>query len=324
MPRLREYKASALKGKDKRSFEFVLRLAHTHLSTWQGLVKAIFAIQPVCRHDAATLDFTFAASFNMVAAKTFQDSGCCLTHVNTQSKATGFHARSNVDSVTEEAIARHLGANNAGNSWARVNTNTQLELLLRQVTNAMSHHGTQHMEGHGSNFASVLVAISSWKTRYHHVGITDGFHLVDIVVFDDCVETSVQIIQHVNNLKWCTLTAYASESDDIREEDGDFIKAFSLDVFAELEILNNLAWQHPANQILHLLFLRCQLFSSFTNNSFQILRVFFQHRNEIVDHTTFAWMKHIESLLDFAERGTLSWIRMPALLHQLTELKRHG
>jgi hypothetical protein len=35
---------------------------------------------------------------------------------------------------------------------------------------------------------------------YHHVGISDGFHLVHIVTLDDGIEQGVQIVEEVDHL----------------------------------------------------------------------------------------------------------------------------
>lgn len=38
-------------------------------------------------------------------------------------------------------------------------------------------------------------------STYHHVGITDGFDFINIVTFDDSIESCVEIIQKVHYLQ---------------------------------------------------------------------------------------------------------------------------
>lgn len=59
----------------------------------------------------------------------------------------------------------------------------------------------QQTERHGSNFSSVLVAIANWKTTDHHVSVANGLYFVDVVAFDDGVETGVKVIEKIHNLK---------------------------------------------------------------------------------------------------------------------------
>lgn len=50
--------------------------------------------------------------------------------------------------------------------------------------------------------------------------ISDGLHLVDIKVIDDGIETSVEIIQQVNHLQWCTVTSNPGEPHNVTGDKG--------------------------------------------------------------------------------------------------------
>ena len=59
---------------------------------------------------------------------------------------------------------------------------------------------TEKFKWHGRYFSSMGVAVSDWKAAYHHIGVTNGFHFVYIVIFDNGIKHGVQRIQHLNNL----------------------------------------------------------------------------------------------------------------------------
>ena len=63
-------------------------------------------------------------------------------------------------------------------------------------------------------------------TWHHHVRISDGLHLVYIIVLYDGVEASVEIIKKVNNLHGRALSRDGGEADNVTEVDCDGREGF--------------------------------------------------------------------------------------------------
>lgn len=100
---------------------------------------------------------------------------------------------------------------------------------------------------------------------YHHVGISDGFHLVHIVTLDDGIEQGVQIVEEVdhliagkknnahkivkskssykflkkNYLERSTLGRHFGEANNVTEIDGDSFVGFRFDAPSSCESLSH-------------------------------------------------------------------------------------
>jgi hypothetical protein len=99
---------------------------------------------------------------------------------------------------------------------------------------------------------------------YHHVGISDGFHLVHIVTLDDGIEQGVQIVEKVdhliaekttptklsnlnrvtsflkkNYLERSTLCRHFGEANNVTEIDGDSFVGFRFDAPPSCESLSH-------------------------------------------------------------------------------------
>ena len=70
--------------------------------------------------------------------------------------ACGFHPAGCVDSVAEEAVARHLGADDAGDNWAHVDTAANLQPPFRPVRHCEHRRPRQQVERHRRNLGHVL------------------------------------------------------------------------------------------------------------------------------------------------------------------------
>ena len=67
----------------------------------------------------------------------------------------------------------------------------------------------------------MTVPVGIREARDDHVGVPDSLHLVDVVVLDDGVKQSVEIIQHLEYLSGLAGRGEVGEADDVAEVDGD-------------------------------------------------------------------------------------------------------
>ena len=64
-----------------------------------------------------------------------------------------------VDRVAEEAVARHLQTDHAGHARSRMQSDAQLQLVVRPVADAERGDRLQQPQRHACDFASVARAI---------------------------------------------------------------------------------------------------------------------------------------------------------------------
>ena len=76
--------------------------------------------------------------------------------------AGALHAAGGVDGVPEEAVARHLGADDAGHDGARVHPGADLQALVRPVRHAAHHGPRQQVQRHRRDLGHVLFP---WHTK---------------------------------------------------------------------------------------------------------------------------------------------------------------
>lgn len=72
--------------------------------------------------------------------------------------AGGFHPAGGVDGVAEEAVARHLGADDAGDDGADVDAAADLQATLWSVRHGEHRRARQQVERHRRNLRHVLPA----------------------------------------------------------------------------------------------------------------------------------------------------------------------
>ena len=65
-----------------------------------------------------------------------------------------------VYSVAEEAVARHLPADDTGDAWTRVNPDAEQQRFSRVVTDLEGLDLAQEMEGEGRNLTRIQYSIN--------------------------------------------------------------------------------------------------------------------------------------------------------------------
>src|SRR6218665_2230988 len=88
----------------------------------------------------------------------------------------GLHATSGVDSVSEETISRHLQSDYSCNHWTRVNSNANLQRLIRTMANLERSHPLSDTQRHTRNLRSVS-GIRHRNSARHHVGVAYRLNL---------------------------------------------------------------------------------------------------------------------------------------------------
>lgn len=96
---------------------------------------------------------------------------------NGVTQSVGFHSRRRVHRVAEQAVARHLEADHAGDDRSGVEPDAQLELLVRPVPDAEVPHGLQEPQRHAGDLPGVHAAVAHRQARDHHVSVAYRLHL---------------------------------------------------------------------------------------------------------------------------------------------------
>ena len=152
------------------------------------------------------------------------------------------HPRRRVHRVSKKAIPRHLDSHlaemvtgrnglcmrecrqrqrcertyHASAAGSSVQSDADLQLLLRFVSDLESLHSLENLKGHPRNLSRVVLTVSQWKSRHHHVSVTNRLnlemhkvniqkirkaYLIYIKLGYDVVKECVQIIEQFDNLK---------------------------------------------------------------------------------------------------------------------------
>ena len=95
-------------------------------------------------------------------------------------------------------------------------SDADLQLLLRFVSDLESLHSLENLKGHPRNLSRVVLTVSQRKSRHHHVSVTNRLnlemhkvniqkkrkaYLIYIKLGYDVVKECVQIIEQFDNLK---------------------------------------------------------------------------------------------------------------------------
>ena len=105
------------------------------------------------------------------------------------------------------------------------------------------------------NLHYVLLSVRMGDSGSHHVSISDGLHLVDIVLVDPVVEHLVEVVKEVDDLVGGADGADVGEADDVTEEDAGAVEDLGSCLLSNLEFLDNGLRKKRPQQFLRLLFL---------------------------------------------------------------------
>jgi len=91
----------------------------------------VFPVQPEGAHDALSLDVHLAPRGGQEVLELVQDDLGVRTQVDLHRLPVGLHARGRVHRVPEQTVARHLQADHACHTGARVDADPDLQLVAR-------------------------------------------------------------------------------------------------------------------------------------------------------------------------------------------------
>ena len=83
----------------------------------------------------------------------------------------------------------------------RVDADAQFQSFTGPMADVERADLGQEVQGQGGDLGRVMVPVADRQPAGHHVGVTDGFHLVGVVVLQNRVEQRVQFIQQTNHLQ---------------------------------------------------------------------------------------------------------------------------
>ena len=82
-----------------------------------------------------------------------------------------------------------------------MDTDPQLQYLVRLVPDVELLYSHQQVQGGGGYFPGMADAVPYRQSGHQHVRITDGLHLVHVIIADDGIKQSIEVVQQVNHLK---------------------------------------------------------------------------------------------------------------------------
>ena len=101
----------------------------------------------------------------------------------------------------------------------------------------------QQLQTQVGDLRGVSVSIPLREAGGHHVGVVDRLHLVDVVVPDASIESSVERVEEVEQLQGAAVTADDLEVGDLGEADGGGVEHLR-GVLVLFEIVRHGGWQH--------------------------------------------------------------------------------
>ena len=81
----------------------------------------------------------------------------------------------------------------------------------------------------------MLLTIGMRNSRSHHVGISYGLHLVDVVLFNPVIEHLVEVIEEVNDLVGGAGGTDVGEANDVAKENAGAVEDLRSCLLSSLE-----------------------------------------------------------------------------------------
>ena len=81
----------------------------------------------------------------------------------------------------------------------------------------------------------MLLSVRMGNSGSHHVGISNGLNLVDVVLVDPVIEHLVEVVEEVNDLVGGADGTDVGEAHDVTEEDAGAVEDFGSGFLSSLE-----------------------------------------------------------------------------------------
>eukprot|EP00128_Syssomonas_multiformis_P013617 Colp12_sorted_trinity150504_noHs@28590 len=275
------------------------------------------AIQPPGVAVTVTLDVQRSTCFKIVFTRFTNDLEHVFRDLNALCLTTRLHFGAEVDRSTKQAEARHLDAHDPSDSLTRMQTDTKLKFLFRHVRDGAAGNGITKFKTSVGDLKCMAFTVSNRYTRHNHVGITDSFNLVNIVIIQDSIENSVKTVQKLDHLHRRTTTGNSGEADNVREVDACGIEFFCLNELALLKIVGNTFGKKFVQQLLSLLLFDLELLRALVHHVLKTRRVLLKHTDDAVDQVARLGIKGCDLSNDRFKARANGGIFVPAFLHQL-------
>lgn len=122
--------------------------------------------------------------------------------------------------------------------WTRMYADAQFELILRSMLDGEVTYHIQQMQSHHGDLDRMVpfrdLLYDRTNSADYHVGVSDRFDLVYIIVANNLVKASVKIVQQSDHLKGRALEAQLGKADDVAEIYGHILVRFRFNLLSAL------------------------------------------------------------------------------------------
>ncbi len=119
-----------------------------------------------------------------------------------------------------------------------MNSNAQFERFSGSVPAVKVAYLGEKVEGQRGDFGCVVVSVADGQTAGHHVSVADRFHFVGVVILQDGVEQSVELVEQTDDLERSAGRRQRRESHDVTEVDRHRIETLRLDGLSSFQRFN--------------------------------------------------------------------------------------
>lgn len=158
--------------------------------------------------------------------------------MNPPRRTSAFHTRRRIYRVSEQTVTRHCESNNPRTARPRVQSYSQSQRRLWQMPDTKPSALMQQVQCHCGDLFSVVMNRRRQPPN-HHVRIPNCFNFVHIIRVDRRVETGVEVVEQVDNLKWRRMRRDCREADDVAEVDRYLRELLGVHVHPQLQFLGH-------------------------------------------------------------------------------------
>lgn len=119
-----------------------------------------------------------------------------------------------------------------------MNSNAQFERFSGSVPDVKIAYLGEKVQSQRGDFGCVVVSVADGQTTGHHVSVADRFHFVGVVILQDGVEQSVELVEQTDDLERSAGRRQRRESHDVAEVDRHRIETLRLDGLSSFQRFN--------------------------------------------------------------------------------------
>mmetsp|Transcript_49300 Transcript_49300/g.89086 ORF Transcript_49300/g.89086 Transcript_49300/m.89086 type:complete len:204 (-) Transcript_49300:2755-3366(-) len=137
----------------------------------------------------------------------------CSADLNSTFQGSGLQDVNEPHKLTKEMIALHVGADDAPDAFATMDTNSADDIKASLSCPLPGDHN--HIQTKQDHICWRLCVCEWLFCRSSYVSIPNGFHLVDLVLVRQDVKASEKIANELHNLAWLSLACKLGEASKI-------------------------------------------------------------------------------------------------------------